>query len=193
MRTKHRYSDLYALGTGTGGIFGGTQAMSLNGLYDPDISGTGHQPYAFDQMAGMYGNYRVMKIKYTVLFTTPGATADVLCCVSYGINNTSDFAGMTPSKPLEWPNAQNGPLTSYGQRQRMFEGTIDLPALFGVSRTTYEGGDAYTATTAANPSASARLYFGIASYSGVSSEACHAQVIIDYDVIWFNRFCVGQS
>lgn len=193
MRTSHRYSDIYPLGTGTAGIFGGTQAMRLNGLYDPDISGTGHQPYAYDQMCGLYGNYRVVKIRYNILFTTPGATADVLCCIAYGISTTGDFAGMAANKPLEWPSSQNGCLSSAGQRQRSFSGSIDLATLFGVSPLTYAGGDGYTATTAADPTQSARLYAGIASYSGLGSEAAHVHITIDYDVLWFNRFSLSQS
>jgi len=41
----------------------------LNSLYDPDLTGTGLQPYFFDQWASLYYNYRVKasKIEFTVM------------------------------------------------------------------------------------------------------------------------------
>lgn len=38
----------------------GGYVFSANGLYDPDISGTGHQPYGFDQLMAMYNHYEVL-------------------------------------------------------------------------------------------------------------------------------------
>jgi len=40
--------------------------FSANGMYDPNITGTGHQPYAFDQLAAIYNEYTVSVSKCTV-------------------------------------------------------------------------------------------------------------------------------
>lgn len=32
---------------------------AANGMYDPDLTGTGHQPLGYDQMATLYNDYRV--------------------------------------------------------------------------------------------------------------------------------------
>lgn len=39
----------------------GSYVMSCNGLYDPDITGTGTQPLYFDQLMSMYNYYTVVK------------------------------------------------------------------------------------------------------------------------------------
>lgn len=48
-----------------------------NQLYDPDFTGTGHQPRFFDQLAAIYRVYRVMgsKIRVQYVPTTPATTS----------------------------------------------------------------------------------------------------------------------
>lgn len=41
--------------------------FALNGMYDPDITGTGHQPRGFDQMMLLYREYKVEKCHVEVL------------------------------------------------------------------------------------------------------------------------------
>lgn len=42
--------------------------FSANGLYDPDITGTGHQPSNFSSWINLYDHYRVLSSKCTVTF-----------------------------------------------------------------------------------------------------------------------------
>lgn len=48
--------------------------FSANGLYDPNITGTGHQPLGFDQMMLMYDHYTVIGAKITVTFMNIDST-----------------------------------------------------------------------------------------------------------------------
>lgn len=54
-------SDLITLTCTVGA--GAYHLMSQNSLYDPDITGSGHQPYGFDQWSAMYNYYRVHAFK----------------------------------------------------------------------------------------------------------------------------------
>lgn len=45
---------------------------ALNGLYDPNISGVGHQPMYFDQLTGIYKHYHVISSKVTI---SPASTS----------------------------------------------------------------------------------------------------------------------
>lgn len=42
--------------------------FSANAMFDPNVSGTGHQPYGFDQLMALYNHYQVIgsKIRITV-------------------------------------------------------------------------------------------------------------------------------
>lgn len=42
-----------------------------NGLYDPDISGTGHQPRGFDNLMAIYNHYTVTSSRITVSVISP--------------------------------------------------------------------------------------------------------------------------
>lgn len=67
--------NLTPSGTGTPAHY----TFSANGMYDPDISGAGHQPMGFDQWMAIYDHYTVLGSKITVRFipTTPSNFAPV--------------------------------------------------------------------------------------------------------------------
>lgn len=60
-----------------------------NSVYDPDYTGTGHQPLGFDQVAAWYNHYRVLgsKIRVTVL---NGSTVAANACTAVGVYLSDD-------------------------------------------------------------------------------------------------------
>lgn len=46
----------------------------LNSLYDPDYTGTGHQPRFFDQWSAIYGSYNVYKVRVKVILIASAAS-----------------------------------------------------------------------------------------------------------------------
>lgn len=61
-----KYMDNVTIDAGTGTP--GQYKYAANGLYDPNVTGAGHQPRGFDQLMGLYQRYTVMasSIKITV-------------------------------------------------------------------------------------------------------------------------------
>jgi len=66
LRTKLQYCDVVQLtaSAGTPGLW----QFRMNSLFDPDYTGTGHQPQWFDQLSAVYSYYRVLNSKITVSF-----------------------------------------------------------------------------------------------------------------------------
>jgi len=60
-------SNTYSSGIATAGGY----VFSANGLYDPNITGLGHQPMGFDQMMLFYEHYTVTSCKITCNFIIP--------------------------------------------------------------------------------------------------------------------------
>lgn len=72
MFTTVRYVEAFALNPGAG--TNAQYVFSANGLYDPNITGIGHQPRGFDEIMKFYNNYCVNGSKITVQCAT-SATA----------------------------------------------------------------------------------------------------------------------
>lgn len=87
MVMTHEYEENINI-TSTGGAMTVTR-FALNGMYDPNISGTGHQPLNFDQMTALYNHYTVIGAKATVsvINQTSGGTAGV-----FGITVNDDIS-----------------------------------------------------------------------------------------------------
>lgn len=74
LKTRLQYCDVVQLAASAG-----TPALyqfRMNGLYDPDYTGTGHQPQWFDQLSAVYQTYRVLGSKITVTFI-PNQVSDI--------------------------------------------------------------------------------------------------------------------
>lgn len=56
--------------------------FAINGLHDPDITGTGHQPRGWDQWKNFYGYYLVRGCKYDITFRFSGIDSGADAAVS---------------------------------------------------------------------------------------------------------------
>lgn len=85
MRSTLTYDETIQLTSGPAMV---THYFALNGLYDPNITGTGHQPMYYDQIMALYNHYHVLGTKMT-------------------IKVLPDDANTTPSKVVLWQNDNN--------------------------------------------------------------------------------------
>lgn len=94
--SKLKYDSAWTLDPAAGSA--AVHVFSANGLYDPDITGVGHQPRGFDQIMTMYDHYQVTGAKITVQFLGSNAnTSGMICFVS-----TQDAAPtLTPTDYME--------------------------------------------------------------------------------------------
>jgi len=76
-RLTLRYCDTIALTSTSGAV--ATWVIRANDLFDPDLTGTGHQPMGFDPMMLFYNHFCVLKAKLTCTFqSTSGAVSQGL-------------------------------------------------------------------------------------------------------------------
>ncbi len=78
-RVSMRYTELVRITSTAGAV--GKYLFSANGLYDPNITGAGHQPYGFDQWFTLYKTATVMKSRIDIEVGSVSATAPMLAGV----------------------------------------------------------------------------------------------------------------
>lgn len=75
LKTKFIYSDRFVLNPPGVGI-ADTVVFSANGLFDPNITGAGHQPRGFDQLIGVLYDHAVVIASKITVYATNTDTAD---------------------------------------------------------------------------------------------------------------------
>lgn len=102
---KLTYADNYRHDVAQNGSAGGTQFFRMNSIFDPDQSGTGHQPIMRDLWASQYDYYAVLQCDYTmrfynaahdgVTFTAAGTSSQRIGSVNLAFLRTTNSAEFT--------------------------------------------------------------------------------------------------
>jgi len=196
MTVDLRYAQTKTYTTGSAGVAGTENAFSLNSLYDPDITGVGHQPYGFDQMASLYSNYIVESVSIQARFVTIGGSADVCCILALTGQYPVSTTGITVDAAVEKAGITTKTLTASGVNRTAI---IDVPRVpihrtLGLTRAQYENElNTYGAAVSSSPSTQSIVRINVASYNGTASEDATCQVTIVYHAKFFNRVVQAQS
>ncbi len=173
-------------------VAGAGQATSkfftANGLYDPDISGTGHQPIGFDQMMLMYNQYTVTSSSIVCRFTCDGVPAVVGIYLSPDTTAITDPIrlmenGLITTALVDAASASSGT----GQRQVEVKLNCDVARYFGRprGRTLLNDVD-LQGTAASNPAE--QVYFGVVCWAGrqsLDTPTVYFDVLLKYNTVYF--------
>lgn len=171
--------------------------FSANGVFDPNVTGTGHQPMGFDTMMLYYEQYVVMSSKITVTFVNNGANA-----VRAGVALTPDTTALVIGDAVE-----NGLIkfvaldsagysTGAGTGTRIKEVSLDCNCASYFSRKTQEemvNDTTLVGTAAANPTE--QVYFCVTTWGGFfpDNTAVNLDVVLEYDVVFWEPRKLSQQ
>jgi hypothetical protein len=183
---KLRYSTNLTLTTTVGAV--ASYVFSANGLFDPDITSTGHQPMGFDQLMLSYNHYTVTSARMTCVFRN-NTTSTPVVSISIGpgptpitvIDQILEF-GMLYRDTLEFKGVSGSIKTlNAGCSIAKVQGVRDI-----VDVTDLQG------TSAANPVE--QTYFIIQTWdtAGVNGSVL-VDVIIDYNAIFLEPRVLSLS
>lgn len=175
----HRYTDRVVITANAGAST--SYVYSCNGMYDPYTSGTGVQPYYFDQLSAIYRHYTVLKSKCTIRLVPISATSSPACFTLY-LNDDSTVTYTNADRAAENPTAVYKILPiGGGGVETVLRKSWDAKEHFGpgvISDPNLQG------TDSANPTEQQHYTFMTNALDGTSSVVYHGIITIDYDAVW---------
>ena len=175
------YSDSFSLSYGIGGT-AATHTFCVNDIFDPDLSGVGHQPLGRDQLADIYGRYQVLAATIRVDFvaTASGSAGTAVC----GIDCTDDPTAETNRDTLvERPRSVYKMLSDSDSGPATCQVWKKWTLWNDVGATAYNNQGNYGANTGVSPGHRQFFHVYASSPTGTAG-ACQAVIRINYRVMF---------
>jgi len=162
-------------------------------LFDPDYTSTGHQPYGFDQMAGLYNHYTVHRALIQV--TLLNNTSALPVWLGVALHDDQNFAPATITDALEVPyqHAVMCPGTSNGGGARSAQMYFDARQFFGISQALLNGDTDYGAAISASPTEGAYFIVFCGALASEDPSALNITVQIVFDASFTEPNTLGAS
>lgn len=187
--TKMKYAEVRTVsGPTSGGLV--QYNFRLNSIFDPNLTGVGHQPYGHDQLADLYNRYRVYRVDYAIsALNTDGATNYSVIGVVPANEQISTFIGV--SDIMESPRAKyitQAPNAAL----KVLKGSVSLASLAGRTKSQYMSDDRYQAEFLANPAESLILNIlagtitGTGGTGGTGTNTMNLSISLVYHVECFD-------
>lgn len=168
--------DYVSNGTFAGGVPTPTaQVFLANSLYDPDSTGTGHQPKYYDQLIAVYGKYLVYGCKYE-LEVNNGATTGAYGVVTFTETDVSSRTVEALAEGRYGKTFNLGPLTGNGTKT--IKGYMSMAKLMG--QPDLDSDNTQYSVTSSSPADGAFLIIKVASVDGVSNANVYWRIKITY-------------
>jgi hypothetical protein len=158
-----------------------THVFRANDLFDPDFTGTGHQPMGFDQLMVFYNHFCVVNSRIRVIFHNTGSSNPTAC-----IRIDADSTPITViDRIVEFGCAVMETLefkTGYGCNKEL-KLAVNIPRLQGVPRAAILADVNLRGTAAASPSEISYFHIQLWDASAVTS-TCSFDVILEQEAVF---------
>lgn len=156
-----------------------THIFQLNGLYDPDISGVGHQPIGFDQVMTMYDHYTVIGARAKVFIQNGENSIEQLVCCRIADSSvvSGDIQNAIENGNCRWTN-----LGIKGSSRDCASLTIGFSAKKFFSRSPLTSSN-LQGNVSSNPSEGAYLHIMCQGLNSKDAGSTYVSVVIEYACI----------
>lgn len=179
----------------SGGSFGNatTIVFCVNGMYDPDITGIGHQPMGFDQLTGLYNRYCVYGCRYELELANTDQTEqrDVVVGTHVNLSSSTSTDAMLY---LENPDTDFRILENIKSTKSTtkFNGYIDIGKQYGRSKREITTEDDFWGETNSNPSNKVYLHIFAAGLNSTSPDTVIGVLRLTY-YVWFDQYNLASK
>lgn len=183
----HKYADICNLTSTLGAL--AIQRFSANGMYDPDITSTGHQPLYFDQFTPLYNHYIVIGSKISIE-VCPQGNAEDSYLISLMINDDTSVPSGNINALAEQSNGRWKMIPAHTTDTIKMSRSWSAKKFFGgsvLANTNLQG------TVSTNPAEQSYYDVGLQSTLGGNTVAVAIRVNIEYTAVWRELKEVAQS
>lgn len=185
---NYRYVQSFSL---TSGVTCGVQTFRLNSMFDPDLTGVGHQALFRDTMSTIYARYRVNSCAWK-LTLLPRGDAHVmvggLVTQDSGFNPaTVDFATNIEKRNTTWKNYIHG-----NSPQCVLASNTKCHRVAGVKKQAYQDERLYSGAVGSSPSL--ELFLSIMMMNPLGTATTQEFMIeMEYNTTYYEPVVIGQS
>lgn len=181
--TKLAYNQQFLLSGAAGAT--AVRVFDASTLYDPDYTGTGHQPLGFDQIMPMYDHYVVLGSKITCRFA-PGTPSMVI-----GVSGNAVVTPKTdPSHYIE-AGATSHMAVVYQANMPIINQTYSPKIHLGIDDPM--AADKLQGTASSNPTDNWFYHVFAAPFNSGESVSCYVDVTIEYTAAFIEPVQLAQS
>lgn len=164
----------------------------LNSVFDPNSTGTGHQPLLHDQMAQVFERYCVIGCGYKVTFSNSSTSNRnvVGVYISDRVDTSSDFTLLIEQGSAQYKSLA---VADSGQSIATFSGYVDLPKLMGQTKDAYIASSNYAVEFGVDPGDPGYLHCVAADISAGGGTVTTLAVELQMDVLCLGTKLIPQS
>lgn len=188
---KLKYAQRITLSSTSGAV--AENVYRGNSLFDPDLTGTGHQPYFFDQWSTFYGYYTVLGAAVKATYVATGSTVSTCNCRYYLVFDDNSAAYTNASNALSSPYSRSAFSNINGESVRTLGMYINSDKIFGLKKNGVQFDSDYSAAVSANPSFQWFIHVGQQPMDESANNAIFVEVEITYYVKFDGRNSPGES
>lgn len=159
----------------------------LNSIYDPDLSGSGHQPQGHDQWALLYNRYRVDSCSVVIRTQSISTHGNILCMLPNNstatITDIYQFMESPLSRPIPVGTATAVTIAKH----------FDLKVLNGVSQVMYNTDDRFQSFFSASPTENLILHIGCWEIGSQGAVGMSYNVTLTYYITIFDPLTLASS
>lgn len=177
----------------TSGATATNYIFSTTDLFDPNVSGAGHQCLGYDEMGAFYRQWRVTGCRYKVTFF--GAGADGMKVLVFPHRAAATIPVSTIEVLSEMSRAKMKVIsTDTPMKDGVFSGYINNARVLGITPEKYRVDDVYSGTTTTSPiGAGVDLLLSMQYRDNASNINCNVHVELLYDCVFWGTKVLSQS
>lgn len=186
-----KYCDVFQFTTnGTFSNYNTEYDFRLSSLFDPDLTGTGHQPYPHDVIALIYKRYQVRDVRVKLEWFDPSVDGVV---VGYNLMYQSNTLGMGLGELAEKPFTKMLSINNSGSQNATQTFTVGIHTLLGLKKKQYVDNEVtYGSDFGGSPTLGAFMRLCYLHPSALSATV-RVKITIDFNTMVYQNIMIPIS